>query len=1228
MKTLKRILWFAMALIMVMSLGVSAFAAETYNIEDDYAAVYTDGTGAAIEEDENELYAAEAGSTVTITNTLLTEVTVVKNWDDDGDRDGVRPDELKVTLFANGEEVRSQTMTDENTLANSPDTWIYTFQGLNAYDAEGAKINYTVTEESVTGYTGDVGDIADGEISITNSHENDTVTVSMTMTWNDDDNRENMRDEYTVAVFIGETEVTGTRATLKATELNKSWVLDKNDKNSHESIEYTVKEVTTPDGYTSNVVKDTTTSGLAYNITNTHAISYVNVNVKKVWDDDATDAIRPESVTFYLYADYHDGKGAQQVNYVTLNDKDDWEHTFTTDHEGNDLYNYANQKMVEYTIDESAVTGYVKNINSDNLRTSYEVAGVGGCDKTVYMLNQTITNTYSTGDNSTSYKVQKVWDADTAGILKTPVTVKLYRTYGSVKDQVVRSVELSSTNSWQYEFTNLPTEINDNAVTYKAEEFTDLGDDWSTSHNYSTTGTPTATITNEYDDDKLYDIDVVVNWDDNEDQDGKRPTNLATTVYAYDGDKYLYGKTPVGLTAKNDWTYSFEDMPRYTIEGHEITYKVAVLKTVEGYTLSVDDSDGEINVVNQTKVITYDVEPNEDGLMTLAFTETHTPETGKVKVTKSWSGGENENAEIAFSLLANNVEVKTGMLSKDGNNWTQTFENLPVYANGEKITYTVTETNTPNGYTPSYSDGVNASDNVDNSTLTITNTWTPGETGLNVTVVWDDNEDSEGFRPDEVSLTLSADGTKTDDLAITKDDSWNENLTGLKKYNTQSKEIAYTLTANAVDGYETPVVGEIKDGNVTVTYKRTPTYISYTVNPTWDDGNNQDGKRATTTLYLKGTATGYSEDCGSEVLTDNTAKTFSNLPKYANGEEITYTPSVEFTGDAKDIYTETFGEPAVDSKTGNYTTAVTLKHTPETVTFEGVKVWKDENDVAKKRPESVTLKLYAGEVTEESQPVKTVTVTAANNWEFEFEAVPVYAAGVKIDYTVAEAEVDGYESEVSVSSDWYVEVTNTATFDLDTSVTAIVKWSDNDDNYEYRPDEVGLTLQWYKNEEWVNFTTNSKVTTDETDEWSVTWSSLPKYDSDNPGSLNQYRVVEDAVDCYKSSGYGTSTNSYTITNTLIATEITVTKTWQDGNDVDEARPSAIGIELYKSVNGGTAEKVGETATLDADMEWTCTFTKLPTETADGEAITYSVKEVSAPSTGGGVINAEPIPVEG
>ena len=114
---------------------------------------------------------------------------------------------------------------------------------------------------------------------------------------------------------------------------------------------------------------------------------------------------------------------------------------------------------------------------------------------------------------------------------------------------------------------------------------------------------------------------------------------------------------------------------------------------------------------------------------------------------------------------------------------------------------------------------------------------------------------------------------------------------------------------------------------------------------------------------------------------------------------------------------------------------------------------------------------------------------------------------------------------------------------------------------------------------------------------------------------------------YKDSGYGTSENSYTITNTLIATEITVTKTWQDGNDVDEARPSAIGIELYKSVNGGTAEKVGDTATLNEANEWSYTFTKLPTETADGEAITYSVKEVSAPSTGGGVINAEPIPVE-
>ena len=1233
MKTLKRILWFAMALVMVMSLGVSAFAGNvsTYDLVEDYDATYSDGT-ASVTADENGLYAAEAGGTVTITNTLLTDVKVIKNWADDSNRDGVRPNSLNITL-KNGddEECGTYTMTAADASADDSNVWVYTFTGLPAYKATGEKIVYTVVEESITDYKGNVGDIANGEISVTNTHENEKVTVSMTMTWVDDNDREGARGKYTVAVFNGETEVPETRIELSEYTTTYEWSLDKNDPDSHEPITYTVKEVVRPCDYTVNVVRDTEASGLAYDITNTHEISYVNVHVEKIWDDEGeVDVIRPDSVTFFLYADYHESEEENPVlvNTKKLGGTDGWEYTFTTDQNGKPLYNYANGQEVTYSIEESTVSGYVKDIDSDNDRDDYQVAGENGADKTVYMLEQTITNTYSTSGTPTSYTVKKVWDSGNTDVLKTPVTVNLYRTYGGTT-QVARTAVLNSGNRWTYTFDGLPTEINGKTVTYSAREVTDLGDDWTTSHDYAALGTNSAKITNKYNGD-LYNVKVALNWNDNNNQDNKRPSSVSVAIFAYDETTSTTNSlwsTSVMLSTKNNWSSIYTSMPRYSIDGNELTYKVVVAYKSDDYTIS---SDGEVDTINNA--ISFSATPDENGVINLAFTENHTPETGKVKVTKSWNGGKIDDSEIKFSLLANGSEVKTGTLSKN-NGWAMTFDNLPVYENGEEISYTVVENNTPNGYTPSYSDCVMASSDVEKSTLTITNTYDPKKTGLNVTIAWDDNLDSEGFRPDEVTLTLKADGeVYKDNVSATKEDGWTYNFTDLPVYSKQGKEITYTVSQTTVDGYEAPVVGEIKDGNVTITNKRTPTYISYTVNPTWYDGNNQDGKRATTTLYLTGTATGgYSKDHGSYVLTNNLSKTFTNLPKYANGEEITYTPSIEFTEDAEGIYTYEFGTATVSETTGNYTVPVTLTHTPETIVFKGNKVWNDQYNVANKRATSVTLYLYAGEVTDKSEPVKTLTVDGnmkESTWEFEFEPVPVYANGEKIKYTVVEGSVANYKAGVvSVTGDWFVTVTNNPDFSMTTSVATTVKWEDNENDYGYRPNAVFLTLQWYKNGKWENYTYFSEATVRNTDGWAKTWKDLPKYDSDNPGTEIQYRVVEDDVTYYKDSGYGTSENSYTITNTLIATEITVTKAWQDGEDADEGRPTAIGIELYKSVNGGTPTKVGDTATLNEANEWSYTFTKLPTENADGEAITYSVKEVSAPSTGGGVINAEPIPVE-
>ena len=88
-------------------------------------------------------------------------VTVIKVWDDDNNRDGKRPSSIKITLMANGSKVTVDangnsiqnpvTLTSSNADSENPNTWKYTFNNL-PQALNGKEIEYTVEEENVEGY--------------------------------------------------------------------------------------------------------------------------------------------------------------------------------------------------------------------------------------------------------------------------------------------------------------------------------------------------------------------------------------------------------------------------------------------------------------------------------------------------------------------------------------------------------------------------------------------------------------------------------------------------------------------------------------------------------------------------------------------------------------------------------------------------------------------------------------------------------------------------------------------------------------------------------------------------------------------------------------------------------------------------------------------------------------------------------------------------------------------
>ncbi|MBJ8055225.1 Cna B-type domain-containing protein [Bacillus cereus] len=114
---------------------------------------------------------AVKGYDITNTKVSKTKVEGTKTWKDDNAKD--RPTMIKVDLLQNGKVVETKEVSKAT-------NWKYTFENLQAYDANGVAYKYEVKEQAVDGYqTGVHG------YDITNTKVGQTK-VEGTKTWKDD----------------------------------------------------------------------------------------------------------------------------------------------------------------------------------------------------------------------------------------------------------------------------------------------------------------------------------------------------------------------------------------------------------------------------------------------------------------------------------------------------------------------------------------------------------------------------------------------------------------------------------------------------------------------------------------------------------------------------------------------------------------------------------------------------------------------------------------------------------------------------------------------------------------------------------------------------------------------------------------------------------------------------------------------------------------------------------
>ncbi len=1206
-----------------------------------------------------------------------------KVWDDADNQDGIRPGSITVNLLANGESATDENDDPISMTVTAEDDWSFTFSGVPQYDDDFNEIEYTVEEEAVTGYECEItGDMENGFV-ITNVHTPEQITVSGTITWDDGNNQDGTRPDAVMVQVVGQDsaggtynsqtitvdaasagddanvwtwEITGLDQYRNGEELNysvvytevdttvyqqandgynvtysytpqtatisgnKTWI-DSDDDADLRPNSITIRlhangtdiadvEVTADDEWswefsdlpvyengeeitykiTEDAIDDYDTEYDGFDVINTLAPGETSVTVLKDWEDSHDqDGKRPGSVTVRLLANGeqaydHDGNEA----VMTLSEENDWEGTFKQ----LDEYD-SNQERITYTLQEmpTGVEGYTSVITGDMSQGFL------------------VTNSYE--PEKTNITGSKVWDDanNQDGIRPESVTVRLLDDNG----KTVSTTSVSADENWAFSFVGVDKYAEGEEIDYTVDEIEPTGYEASVTYDEANG----FTITNTHEPEMYEKITGTKVWDDDDNRDGIRPGSITVHLLA-NGDEVdttalrpaanwldsiisVFSDTIVQPDADGNWNFSFENLPKYA-NGEEITYTVTE-EAVEGY----------------TTVVTGDVEEG------FTVTNTHEIETVSVSGSKTWDDEDNQDGkrpeEITIRLSADGYPVDSRTVTVE-NGWEWSFENLPKYEKGNEIVYTISE------------DEVTGYDTTNNGYLdySVTNSYTPelfnGDGTFQVVLVWDDEANNDGIRPSSVTVTLTNDNTKVDEATLTltadntdDDGNWIGTFTGLPKYE-NGAEISYSVKEELRSGY-TYRIEVLTDDEGKTYVQLTNVHVSVTeqveLTKIWDDADNQDGIRpaeitigllANGSLYKEVKLTAETEGVTVSDDGDTWSYTMKDIPVDKNGEPIVYTLQEGSISNYANVNIETTrGDEITDNGVTYqpYAFTITNTHTPEQVEIAGTKVWDDTSNQDGKRPQFVTLHLYANDVLIDSLDVTTEEheVNDDDVWDFTFGEFDKYANGKEIEYTIIEDAVEGYETTIEGNvADGFV-ITNSYTPET-TSITGTKTWEDDNDAQNLRPESI--TIRLHANGEVVD---DIEVTAD--DNWSWTFTDLPVYQN---GHEIHYTITEDAVDNYVASyDYGDDEevdNVRNVTNTLHPgeTSVSVEKDWEDEEDQDGIRPESITVELWAD-----GVKTEDMLILSEENHWEGIFEEI-IENAAGTKIVYTIEEVTVTDKNG------------
>ena len=199
-----------------------------------------------------------------------TDLTVTKLWDDENDKDGLRPESVTIKLLADGKETGQELILSES------NNWTGSFTALDVYKADGL-IVYTIEEVKVEGYEAVIsGNVETGYV-ITNIHEVEQTEVektdlTVTKLWDDENDKDGLRPESVTIKLLADGKETGQELILSE---SNNWTGSFTALDVYKAdglIVYTIEEVKV-EGYEV-VISGDVDSGFL--VTNTHEVEKIS----------------------------------------------------------------------------------------------------------------------------------------------------------------------------------------------------------------------------------------------------------------------------------------------------------------------------------------------------------------------------------------------------------------------------------------------------------------------------------------------------------------------------------------------------------------------------------------------------------------------------------------------------------------------------------------------------------------------------------------------------------------------------------------------------------------------------------------------------------------------------------------------------------------------------------------------------------------------------------------